>query len=221
LPHFPVSTVTTASYRTCTVAPAAALPPCAGRRRRDVTDSPALGESPVDEDGINEIQPTAATTLIIGTTTISNPAAVSEYLEAHKPSSQSIIYPADFIPQTEGVASEISSDLIHDSTTLLYPSDDTPLQDDNDGTTELSQTLSDSESSPDDDLLGTTPNVLNDIALEKEKARAGLLGTTTTTTVIRVTSVATTIATGAAATLSVMYAGCAPPSYPITTNVCV
>lgn len=206
------------------------MPCAAGRRRREVENS-----SNINEVGI---QPTPTVQLIIGATTISDPAAVTEYLEAHKPSSQSVIYPKDYVETPAKINPRHGSAVIGEGT-ILYPSQDTPY----DATTE-----SDVSFLGDDDLVGGTtgtpyfqdkettnddsePNQTAssmDTELEfgelgmGDKARRGFAKTTTVTTVIRVTSVATSLATGGAtATLTVSYAGCLPASLPFTGMPCV
>ncbi|OXA58193.1 uncharacterized protein LOC110846562 [Folsomia candida] len=223
-----VSTVTTASFRTCTM-PVGALAPCVGRRKReaDMTSYPYDNEIFMDHEANNlGIDPSASIALIIGSTTLTDPLAVSEYLVAHQSSSQSIIYPQDItIEQIENLQKhEQPSESV-----ILHPSSDSPDLHDDATTVRYEETYEDTladqtteiavlDDPHDDQDEQTTPKlVLTD---EEEKARAGFGKTTTVTTVIRVTSVATTLASGMMATLQISYMGCLPPSLPVSGVPC-
>lgn len=196
--------------------------PCAGRRKREanvgvVVDNEVLMDH---ETGLH-IEPTASIALIVGTTTLTDPLVVSEYLVAHQPSSQSIIYPADITISEIQALQEDSPKPVDNvpSPTELYPSNDSPdqdvttiLYDEPQGTTETPIVPYQEEEEVEEEEA-TTPQESLEI---QDRARVGLGKITTVTTVIRVTSVATSLATGMMATLTVMYAGCMPPSLPIT-----
>lgn len=145
--------------------------------------------------------------LIIGGTTLLEPFAVSQYLENHRPHSQSVIYP----PGMEYYGRKLELDQLEEdvATTPLYSSHDTP-EEFYDPTT-ITPELLDDESSTSDTTEGQ-----EDFSLDK--ARRGLGRTTTVTSVIKVTSVATSIATGM--TVTVMYAGCLPPVLPVSGQPC-
>lgn len=190
--HFlPVSTVTTASFRTCTM-PVGALAPCVGRRKReaDMTSYPYDNEIFMDHEANNlGIDPSASIALIIGSTTLTDPLAVSEYLVAHQSSSQSIIYPQDItIEQIENLQKhEQPSESV-----ILHPSSDSPDLHDDATTVRYEETYEDTladqtteiavlDDPHDDQDEQTTPKlVLTD---EEEKARAGFGKTTTVVSV--------------------------------------
>lgn len=171
-----------------------------------------------------KIEATPSVELIIGSTTLQDPGVVTEYLEQHKPSSQSVIFP----PEVDNAPVKINPRFqsIEDTTTMLYPSQDIPETTEVDlneisgddivttGTPEFFDDFVDNDESE-----GTT--VSNDVLSEDDKARVGLGRTTTVTTVIRVTSVATSLATGGMmATVTVVYSGCSPVSLPYSGPSC-
>ncbi|ODN06451.1 hypothetical protein Ocin01_00222 [Orchesella cincta] len=213
-----VSTVTTQSFRTCTTSAAALVPCGAGRRKRD-TD-------PENNELAEGIHVTPTMELIIGSTTITDQKAVTEYLAAHKPSNQSVIYPPGIDESKLTMNPRFESISDNDHTTILYPSQDTPEATDSSLFLENGEVSSDDIAATtetpyfnDDIDSGTTPNT--DLEVDDEKARVGLGRTTTLTTVIRVTSVATTLATGTGNTLSIMYGGCMPQSLPVSGIPCM
>ncbi len=170
----------------------------------------------------NKIDATPVMELIIGGTTLIEREAVSEFLEAHKPSTQSVIYPPG-LEQVVGERIKINprlEEVVAEGTTILYPSLEDDVEEQEDEREEISQG---------DEGVGVTtetPILLDELAqsttLEPregedgenveqgvEFARGGFgRKTTTVTTVIRVTSVATSLATGTSATLTINYAGC-------------
>lgn len=201
------------------------MTPCVGRRKRDAdfTMAPYNYDNEVFMDhNANDlgIDPTASIALIVDSTTLTDPLVVSEYLVAHQPSSQSIIYPSDVtISDIDAMEQSPASSNVP-SMTELYPSNDSPdqttFQDDiPDPTTETPVVMFDAVEDVEQE---TTPNPVDD--MDVDKARVGLGRTTTVTTVIRVTSVATTLASGTAATLSISYMGCLPPSLPVSGVPC-
>jgi hypothetical protein len=238
-----VSTVTTASFRTCTVSIGAlAMTPCVGRRKREADIRMASynydNEIFMDHDEANNlgmIDPSASIALIVGSTTLTDPLAVSEYLLAHQPSSQSIIYPQDVtIAEIENLQNQPTIDNTVIKTEMLYPSNDSPDSPDSsldDQNQDITTTIHYNDDIDDlvladptteiplnDDAEGqeiTTPHLILEDGNDVEQARLGF-SQTTVTTIIRVTSVATTLASGSMATLSVMYAGCLPPSLPVS-----
>jgi hypothetical protein len=234
-PCFSVSTVTTASFRTCTM-PVGALPACAGRRKRSAAMMFNYDNEIFLDDETNNlrIEPTASIALIIGTTTLTDPVAVSEFLILHQPSPNSIIYPPDItiseIAELEQLQSSTLASVVPVEThaTVLYPSDDspdspeqpTPSFDEIDIITTTDGRLD--EASFLDESETTTHQGAEDEAAEgagNNKARLGLQKVTVTT-IIRVTSVATTLASGTMATLTVAYSGCVPPSLPVSGAAC-
>jgi len=171
----------------------------------------------MDHIGENlKIEPTASIALIVASTTITDPVAVSEYLAQHQPSTNSIIYPQDI------TISEIRELEDSNNEAILHPSDDFPA-----ATTTVPEgkdtvvALADEGTEALELEQGTTPFAVEEVTSQDddEKARVGF-GGTTVTTVIRVTSVATTLATGMMATLTVSYMGCLPPSLPVSGISC-